>query len=257
MNLNAYLPAAGQAITFDYISIGLLVVMLIFGIIFLCKGFLKAFFSILIAVGSIVIATLCCKPLSNFIWYNTPVGNLIYNPIFKFVSGFKDGALNVGVSTSNAATVIPQALADLGVPEFLRGALSGVISTGVNLTEEEVYLSSVLSYSIGFYALVSLVFALLSALVAITFKIILNLLLKLKKKTKTGWFDRLLGFIFGCGIGLIVISVLSYFLIFVINMENGIGDWVANQIRYNDSNTWTVAKGLMTLMNDIVSKVFK
>ena len=84
MNLVNFLPTAGQSIKFDYVSI-VLIVILVIGLIYgVFKGFLKTALSIVVYIGSIVIAIFVTNPLAN--WLKTlPMNESINSGVYNWV----------------------------------------------------------------------------------------------------------------------------------------------------------------------------
>ena len=254
MDFNSYFPGAGQTFQFSVISLVLIGIMVLFAIIFAFKGFLKALFTVLIAVGSFVLATMFCNKLAGFI-YSTPAGNAISTPIYNFLNGLNEGALNKMVTPDTAATEIPAAIQQLGIPEFLAPIIGSFTGRVLTIPEEGEILSKILATDITMYSLVALSFTLIATVSAIVFRILLALLLKAQKALKIVWVDKIFGGLLGFVIGLAISAVISYFLIFAIAMDNDIAHQISDMISYTDNSVYTIEKGLMAFMNDIVSMV--
>lgn len=255
MNFNSYLPGAGQTFQLSIVSFVLIGIMLLFAVIFACKGFIKALFTVLIAVGSFVLATMFCKQVANLLFYQTPAGNAIYNPLYNFLRTFNGGALDRLVTPDNAATEIPAALQQLGIPDFLAPVIGSFAGRVVTIPAEGASLASILGYDITMYAFVALSFTIIATLSAIIFRILLALLLKAQKALKIVWLDKILGGVLGFVIGAAISAVISYFLIFAIAMDNDIAHQISDMISYTDNTVYTIEKGFMAFMNDIVSLV--
>ena len=224
--------------TWDYITLIYIAIMVIFIIIGLVKGFTSGIIALFGTSVAFFAAFLLAKPIGNALY--TSSGQTLTEAIYKAIVE-KVPALAEPIGDSIEAA-IPTYLGELGVPEALRGMLTPLVVKMIPEGTADIVLGTYISETLS-----NLVFIVGSFLVVFVVVLILMFVLKLiLKKLKEikiiKWADKLLGVVaYGC-VALLLISVVSYSLTFVVSMNNSFSDWIITQLHLVDDTIMTPSK---------------
>lgn len=240
MNLVNFLPTAGQSIKFDYVSI-VIIVILVIGLIYgIFKGFLKTALSIVVYIGSIVIAVFVTSPLAN--WFKTlPMNDSIYNGVFNWLNTGHEEAFAMNLTMENKDTVIPEALKAFGLPE----ALSSIINPFIgNIPSDGIQVGEFISSTITNYILMAIAFVVVWFVSFIILLIVKMLIKKALKVKAINVIDKLLGVVTGLGLSICVCLIISYGLACVINLNENVYNYFKDVMYLEDDNVYTISKML-------------
>lgn len=241
MNLVNFLPTAGQSIKFDYVSI-VLIVILVIGLIYgVFKGFLKTALSIVVYIGSIVIAVFVTNPLAN--WLKTlPMKESINSGVYNWLNTGHEEAFQMVLTMENKDTIIPEALKAFGLPE----ALSSIINPFINgnIPSEGIQVGEFITTTITNYILMAIAFVIVWLVSFIILLIVKMLIKKILKVKAINVIDKLLGVVTGLALSICICLVASYGLACVINLNENVYNYFKDVMYLEDDNVYTISKML-------------
>jgi len=236
-------------ISFDILSIIYLVVLLIFLIIGLSKGFIKSIVSIAGWLISLVLSGLLNKPTTQLLVKGSLANSFKADLVTKFNS---QGELFS--QTYNAESF--KAFADSkNLPEFVRNTVKGIIDF-LQAGEGET-ISEVLSGAIVYYCFLVVTFILLFILFLIAFKIFAKLVSKIEDGSKAfKVVNRTLGAIVYVALALVLIGVVNYVFAFITIAGGNVANWLTDTMKLG-TDTWTFSKFLYenNYLGEIISAI--
>lgn len=234
-----FFPQSGQIVKFDYISIAFIVIIVISLIVGIVRGFASSLISLLAGLGSIILAILLAKPFGEFL-AGTSLGNGLYQQLDQWVVGQLGTASEQLITTENMSTVLPEVYSALNIPSFLHQTITALIQPLI--TQEGVSIASVVATSITNYTFIAISFLVLWIIFLIIFIILGRLGKKINKIPVVGGLNRILGGIFGLGIGLIICFGVCYGFSFLLSMENDFSTAIREMLAIDQDNVWTFSK---------------
>lgn len=213
----------------NYFDIAILVVLGLFLLWGLWKGFVKTGLSLLGWGVAITLIYFFAAEIGAFI-DSSAVGGWINDGIFKAFNG--NELFNVelvdsgnGLVLGGSGIAITDALKEAHIPSFLQNSILGFMSAGGTI-------ASGLSKGITTY--IDIVIAALAILIVtgIVFSILKLIFRRAIHAIRLGWLDRLLGCVIGIAVGILAVSALMT----IIDMMSGFG-FMSEAIAVRDSGT--------------------
>ena len=181
-------------------DIAIIVILVIFLIIGIAKGFLKQVLGLVGTVLALILAFSFCKQLADVIITNTSLKAAIAPGIAEFL-----GLPETLVDAETATETLRQA----NIPEFMIASISEYIA---QLNESTVNLSKIVSEAIAGYIIVFLSFVAIFIGVKLVSLILKGFSKLLTKIQVIKFVDRLLGSVLGLVKGLLVVYTLLYLI---------------------------------------------
>lgn len=224
---------------FDIISIVFIVIIILYLLIGLKKGFFKSLTSILKNVIAFIMAILLCAPLAHLLVKTNMGENLSYT--FQGFFNSKGPLFTTIVTKDNQAILIGQALTSLNMPKLLSSYIGDSMVGILNGIENET-LSYALSITFSYYIFVGISFIVLF-IVARLLVILLNKLFGLLENiTIIKTVDRILGVVLNLIRGLVLVCLLSYIITLIVPTGNGLANYFIKQMALDDKNVFTISK---------------
>ena len=225
---------------FDIISIVYLVILLIYVLIGLKKGFFKTLTGLIKSLLSLLIALFLAKPLTNFVM-DTGIGTSITSKIESFLVS-KDGIFVSTITSETKTAVIADCLTQLNIPQIFHSFLTSLIDKYVVVGSEPVTVAKALAPSVSYYLIYIVVFILLFVVGLIICAILNRIFDKLSTIPLVGILNKLLGVGLNLIIGLVIICVLSYGLTFLVPLDNSISSWLVKTMGLENSEFMSISK---------------
>jgi|SRR5574344_1193040 uncharacterized membrane protein required for colicin V production len=224
--------------TWDYITLVYIAIMVIFIIIGLVKGFTSGIIALFGTTVAFFAAFLLAKPIGNAIYTSSGASltQTIYDAIVQKVPALAEP---IGDSIEAA---IPGYLGELGVPEALRGMLTPLIIKMIPEGTSDIVLGTYISETLSNLVFIVGTFLVVFIVLLILVFVLKHILKKLKEIKIIKWADKLLGVIAYGVVGILIISVVSYSLTFVVSMNNSVSDWLIAQLHLADDTIMTPSK---------------
>ena len=225
---------------FDVLTIVYLVIILLYLIIGLKKGFFKTLTGLIKSVLAIVIAIFLARPLTSLV-VGTGIGDGINGKIETWLLG-KEGVFTSVVTADTKDAVIVQALGQLNIPSVFHSWLAKMIDQYVEVGTEGVTVAAALAPAITYYLFYAAVFIVLFIIGLIICAILNKIFEKLEEIPFVGGLNKLLGVVLNLAIGLLVICVISYGLTFLVSLDNGISKWLVETMALDNPEVKSISK---------------
>lgn len=243
------------------IDLAIIIIMLIFVIFGLIKGFMKQILSVANWLLSLIGSFLFVKPFSALL-SKTALSTSINGKVANWI-GTKGATFNEMVEPGRIKEQISQGISELGLPKFIADAIAG----GINISgsEGDMTLAEILAPSIGSIILTVLSFIILFILFMIVLKILFGFLNNVFDEGILGAVNKLLGGLLGLIKGAVLISLvmlllsavsgiippLNNFLVADLDSKIGIGKFF-----YEKNPLLTLIKGSFNF-KDLFANIFK
>ncbi|MFA6829982.1 MAG: CvpA family protein [Bacilli bacterium] len=250
-NVSQLLPAAGQTVFFDWITIAYLVVVALLVIIGIKKGFLLMVLSFAGVAVAFAAAFFLSKPIGNAL-SSTGLGDTVSTSIYNWLISTNETLFSAVINQEAAAAALPSYFEQSGIPSVLANPLTSIVLPTVPEVGDKaigVYMAdgiTNLAFIVGSFVLI--------------FIVVLILIFILKKVAKgineiplVGWLNRLLGGVFGIAIAVVLVCVVSYGMTCLTAFPN-ITDWISTQLCLTDDTKWSIGK--MIYEQNFVGKLF-
>lgn len=235
---------------FDYISIIILVLGLIFIIKGIIDGFFKSIISIFGGIISLVVAILLAKPLGNLL-FDTSLGTNLTNSINDSLVNLNPEAFNTPIPVEHQEETISGIITSLHIPGFLNGLLTKFTLSLITV-ETEGALGILIGQSLAHYIL----YFIAGLIVFIAFKIIFFILKILTRKINKvpffGKFNRIAGGILGLVNAFIFVTIVMYGISLLMTITP-VNDYFTNLLSLDDSQVYSVAKWFLN--NNLIQKI--
>lgn len=248
------LPASGQSVKFDWISIAYIVILVIAIIVGIKKGFISSLLTLFGTVIAGVVAYYACRPLAvwiaNSTGWGTSVSNSIYNWIIEKAPDAANAVTNDLLTTEvGGTTALATMLNEIGIPTFLQTYVTDFITTANQGVEAVgLYIANAVTEYVFVGGAFLVIFLVISIIVAILKHVTKNI-----NKTKViGPINKILGAVMGLVIGCIVVIVVSFGLSSLSGIEQ-LNTFLNEQLYLMDDTTWTLGKMLYT--NNFLSQL--
>ncbi len=245
------LPASGQTVTFDLLTIIFLLVILINVISGLVKGFIKELISFFGFFIVLILSFLLCKPVGSL--FNGWFGASFSNPIYSFLIG-KAPQFGEVMTQEVAQANLPDMLTSAGIPSFLGFIKDPIVKYVVGCIpaeSPELAVGQYVANSLALLACSAIAFIALMIIFGIALIVIKRLTRKINRVPVLGWLNRLLGAILGIAAGIIVVAGIGSILAMISNI-----DFMQNilvnilKVPLGDDTRWSFAK--LFIENDFI-----
>lgn len=246
------LPASGQIVTFDLLTIIFLVIILINLIDGLVKGFIKELISFFGLFIVLILSFLLCKPVGSL--FNGWFGNAFSGPIYGFLTGPGKEQFAEVMTREAAEANLPNMLSSAGIPSFLKFIQDPIIKYVVGCIpaeNPELAVGQYVANSIALLACSAIAFIALAIIFGIVLLVVKRLTRKINRVPVLGWLNRTLGAILGVAAGIIVVAGVGSILAMISNI-----DFMQNilvnilKVPLGDDTRWSFAK--LFLENDFI-----
>lgn len=178
-----------------------LLIVAIFSIVSLAKGFMKQAFKIVALVGSFVIAYFFCDELLAFVDSKWNLSDKFATKILALFS--QNEAFSLAATVENVGTAIKS----MGLPQFIADAATNALA---NVTTAYANIGEFLVELLTNYILMGISYIIILILSRLILGLIGKILSKIFKLPVLRGIDRILGFIYGAVIGIIVLYIGIY-----------------------------------------------
>lgn len=205
------------------IDIVILIILGIFTIVGLAKGFVKQILSTANLLVAIILAIVCVKPVSVAL-SDTIVSTKINSALVEYISG-KGESFNSVIEEGTTTETLTAAIDGLGLPGFVDKMI--VNSIKVDEASYGLTVSEFLSEKLGALLLVAVSFLALVIAIFIVMKILIHFIDSAISNSKgLSGINKLLGMILGLAKGIIVVSLLMLALSALGGFFGGINDFI-------------------------------
>ncbi|MBQ7408656.1 MAG: CvpA family protein [Clostridia bacterium] len=199
--MNGILSQLSSAMIAD---IGCIVIIAIFAIVNLCKGFIKQFFGLITTIGSLIIAAIFCDDLLKLINSQFDLTSKLSNII---LSAFGDNqALMLETTVENLQT----AITTMGLPQFVNDFCVNLLTENIGTAFTNI--GSFLATAAANYMLSAACFAIICAVAKLVLIIVRKILELLVKLPVLHGINKLLGLILGLIKGVLFIYVVIFLI---------------------------------------------
>ena len=150
---------------FDIVSIVYVVIILLFALIGLKKGFFKTLVGVIKSVLSFIASLFLCKPIASIL-IKTSLGTGIETKLFDAFTE-KGGIFATSITESNKGELVSNALTQINIPSILHEYITKLVSDYIPVTGEGVTVASALSSTIAYYIMVVIAFILIFIVVSL------------------------------------------------------------------------------------------
>lgn len=209
------------------IDIAIILIIALFTVIGLFKGFMKQVLSVANWLVSLVGSFLLLKPVAAVLG-KTALSTSINNKVANWIST-KGDIFSQPLVTEQAGEQIAQGISELGLPKFIAEAISGWFK--VSGTEGEKTLADVLAPAIGNIILTVIAFIALFIVLLIIFKIISGMLNNIVDNGILGALNKLLGGALGFIKGAVLVSIVMLLLSALSGVIPALNDFLVSDLK--------------------------
>lgn len=187
------------------IDIAILIILGVFALIGMAKGFVKQILSFANLLVTIVLSFIAVKPVSVFL-SGTKLAPMINEKVSEFL--VSKGELFTTVIPSGATNDMLAPVVDqLGMPGFINKILLNLVT--IDETAYGLTFSEILSQKIGPMLLIVIAFIALVVVIFIVMKLLVHFIDSAVKKSKAiGGVNKLLGFVLGLAKSVVIVSLV-------------------------------------------------
>ena len=229
---------------FDIVSIVYVVIILLFALFGLKRGFFKTLVSVIKSVISFVSALFLCKPIASIL-VTTSLGTSIQTKLFDAFTS-KGGIFATAITENNKATLVSNALTQLNIPSILHEYFTKLVSDYIPVTGEGITVANVMSSSLTYYIMVVVSFILVLLIVSILCLLLKKVFALLEQIPLISSLNKLLGFVINGALGVLTIMVISFVLTMVLPLNETLSNWFADTMMLNDTHVFTISKYFYT-----------
>lgn len=233
------LPATGQSIFFDWISIIYLLIVVASVFVGIKKGFLYSLVSFFGLAVAILVAFFVAKPLGEWIASSTGWGTKVTESVYNWLVS-KNDALSLIINKTEAQTLLPGYFEQSGLPTAVANLLIPLIIPlipDIGTKAIGTYMAegvSGLAFTAGSFIVVFIIMLIIVA-------ILKHFTNKINKIAIIGGLNRLLGAVMGVAIGVVFVSVISYGLNFFTCIPE-VNTFIVGQLKLDDPSSWSIGK---------------
>lgn len=249
MNINLL---SNIAIKFDWLSIVIIVLVLIFVIKGLFDGLIKSILSIASGILVLVVSILVAKPLGNML-FNTGLGESLTNSLTSSLVSINEGAFNTPIPATNQEEAIAAVLTSLQVPGFLSGILSKLILSLITI-EGEGTIGFLLGKALSQYIFYFLSGLVIFILLKVVFLIITIATKNFNKIPVVGPINRVLGAVLGLLYSFVIVSVVIYGVSLLMTISE-VKEYFTALLHLNDPEVWSISKWFLN--NNFIHKIIQ
>ncbi len=235
---------------FDWFSIALVAVVVIFCFVGLFRGFfatLITFFKSVITIGG---AILLCKPIAAGLLH-TGIGDAIVSPIDSWLLSVNSQAFGMTITAETEASTIVSSLNETGIPSFFANPIA---STALTMADGEMTLSLAVSQAMTYYILVAIAFLAVLLVLNLLMLILRKLTSRINKIPVAGAINRIFGLLLGLAYGFIIVSLITYATSWLLNIKE-VNDYLGNLIGIGNDSVTSIAKWLIE--NNFIKKLIE
>ena len=249
-----FFPTSSQTVIFDYVSIAYIIILVITLLVGIKKGFISTLISLLSFVAPFIIGVFLCKYLASFL-APTSLGSSIENGIYDGINSMNNEIFSQIVTNENKNELIPQALQALNIPSIFNNAMTILLDNII--TAEEISLGLALAKGLTNYILLGISFVILWFVSVIIFAILKRITRKINHLKVIGFINRFLGALLGIVLAIAICVCINFVLSYLMNVIPSINEFMTNNMKLNDENSWSIAKALyeLDLINKIISSL--
>lgn len=235
---------------FDYISIIILVLGLIFIIKGIIDGFFKSIISIFGGIISLVVAILLAKPIGNLL-FDTNLGASLTNNINQSLVNLNPEAFNTPIPVEYQEETISSIIASFHIPGFLNGLLTKFTLNLISI-ETEGTLGMLIGQSLAHYIFYFIAGLIVFIVLKIIFFILKILTRKINKVPFFGKFNRFAGGVLGLVNAFVFVTVVMYGISLLMTITP-VGDYFTKLLALDNSQVYSVAKWFLN--NNLIQKI--
>ena len=214
--------------TFGKLDIIIIVLILLFALAGLAKGFLKQILSVANSLVSVIVSYLLVNPVTELV-SKTSIGDKINGKVLEtIVSKFPDAA-SVPISMIDSKETLVTAFTEAGLPNVASKYAADFID--LETVAEGASLADAVAHSIGFLILSVLVFVVLFILILIIIKVIIKVLDSFVEEGILNVVNKILGLLLGVAKGAIVVCVSLLLLSLLAQYVTSVSEFVTNDLQ--------------------------
>ena len=246
----SFIVLSDMMFQFDYISIIILVLDLIFIIKGIVNGLLKSIICVLGGVIALVLAILLAKPLGNLL-FDTALGESLTNIINDSLVNINSEAFNTPIPLENQEATISGVMTSLNIPSFFNGLVTKLVLVMISV-ETEGTLGFLIGQSLAKY----IIYVFAGLIIFIIFKLVFFILKILTRKVNKipllGKFNRIGGGILGLFNAFVVVTLLMYGASLLMTIPQ-VNDYLTNLLSLNDPQVFSIAKWFLN--ENLIQKI--
>lgn len=239
-NASTILPAAGQTVKFDYISIAYLVIVVLMLIIGIKKGFIAELLSLFGFVLALVGAIYLSKPFGNWLQNQFGWGDNMTNSVYSWILSKSPDASQT-LNNSEAAQAMPPILAGLSIPSIFNTYITNYVLALVPADNASVAIGIYIAQAVTNVTFIAIAFLVLLILFSIVLFILKRLTKNINKAPVIGTLNRVLGAVIGLVIGCLIVTAVSYGAT-AFSSNQAFSDWLSATLYLKDDTVWTFGK---------------
>ena len=228
----------------DIVSIIYVVIILLFALIGLKRGFFKTLIGVIKSVLSFIVATFLCKPFASLLVL-TPLGEVTNTKLTEAFTE-KGGIFATSITESNKGELISNALTQINIPSILHEYFIKLVADYIPETGEGISVASALSSSLTYYIMLVIAFILIFIAVSILCLLLKKVFALLEQIPLISSINKFLGFVLNTALGVLFVMVISFVLTMVLPLSETLSTWFADTVMLNDTHVFTISKYFYT-----------
>lgn len=228
------------SMTFGKADIVILIIVLLFGIAGLVRGFLKQILSVANGLVSIIISCLILTPATNLAM-NTPLGDMVNDKVLEVVVEKYPQTAEVPLSLIEETEDMSIVFEEAGLSKIA----SKIACEFINLDKvsSDAYLSDAIAEGIGHLVLSGILFVVLFIVILILIKVLIRVLDSLVDNGILKFVNKTLGLLLGIAKGAILVCIVVLVMSILARYVTSINDFVIKEFALNSEN-FSIAKYL-------------
>lgn len=206
---------------FEAVSLIYVVIILLYAFIGLRKGFGYMFLNLAAPILILFVALILAQPLANYLIDSTPLGDMIYKPIFERLIGMSPYFKEENPGRELLASVLSsgdfEAILQMGIPSYIAPILTAMILASVPVAATTKMIGEYVCQGATFAILYVASAVVLNVIFGIILRIVKRIIAKKKRKAKMEGFEvkpnflsRLVGMALGVGASALSIFFIAY-----------------------------------------------
>lgn len=235
---------------FDWFSIVLVAIVVIFCFVGLFRGFFATLVTLFKSIITIGGAILLSKPIASAL-LPTGIGSAIVSPIDSWLLSVNSQAFGMSVTAETDVSFIASSLSETGIPSLFADPIARFALT---MADGEMTLSLAVSRSITYYILIVIAFLVVLLVLNLLMLILRKLTARINKIPFVGVFSRILGLLLGAAYGFVIVSLIAYATSWLLNIRE-VNDYLGTLIGIGNDSKMSIAKWLIE--NNIIKKLIE
>lgn len=256
--LNSFSGKALRTMEFQFEAYSLIFVIIVLSYMFLGfkKGFGYAILYMIAPIFTFFVAIIFAQPLAKLLLDVTPFGDMISQRIYDFLMGMSSYFTEKNPGRELLTTVLTsgnfEAVINMGIPSFVAPIVTALILASVPEAASDVMIGQYVADGATFvvYYVVSIV--LLSLVLSVILGIIRTINAKKKKRARKEGFakkptivSRLIGMVFGAGVGFFSVCIIGYLLDLLFMHDPALNNFLDAVWQVNDPTVMTIGKWII------------